>query len=130
MKKIKLLLVALAVSLTSFSQTFYKVLQADYSTYTDVGGWKVQSTNIPKHIFVIVNGTAIKITNEDESLFVTYSQPIRTEYGTHYAIMWDAYDKKGIDCTIMLRVSYSDKPSCLSVIYNRISFDYTIVPNN
>ena len=124
MKQIKLLLIGLLLSISSFAQQFYKVLDASYATYTDDYGWKTQSTNIPKHIFAIFNDRTIKITNEDESLFVTYGEPLIKTYSTHTATIWDAYDKQGRDCTVMIR---SSNTSCvLSIIYNRVSFDYTL----
>ena len=105
MKKLTLLMIAIVISITSFSQaSFYKVISVTYSQYID-NEWVEQSTNNTEsnNIFMIFNNSSIKVTNKNESSFVTYGDATDQDYPDHTAKIWTAYDKNGNDCYIMIK---------------------------
>lgn len=120
------MVVAILISAITFSQTFYKVSQCSYNVYENE--WKNQETNYPDKMFVIVNKSNIKITNDNESNFILYGEMKTNTYSTHTAYIWDAYDKQGRDCTIMFKVNKGEGNGVcyLSVLYGLTCFDYVL----
>jgi uncharacterized protein YxeA len=126
MKKVTLILVAVLISAITFSQTFYKVTQCSYNVYENE--WKTQETNYPDKMFVIVNKSNIKITNESESNFILYGEMKTNNYSTHTAYTWSAYDKEGSQCKVMFKVNKGEGNGIcyLSVLYGLICYDYIL----
>lgn len=96
MKKIILLLVFAITSVISYSQNFNKVYRASYIKY-EGGRWVDDVTRYPENMFLILDGSEVKITNESESKYITYGNPKITKYETHNCSTWSAYDQKGRD---------------------------------
>ena len=121
MKKLTLLMIAIVISITSFSQaSFYKVISVTYSQYID-SEWVEQSTNNTEsnNIFMIFNNSSIKVTNKNESSFVTYGDATDQDYPDHTAKIWTAYDKNGDDCYVMIKVLKKDAEyKSVSIVYN------------
>lgn len=131
MKKVTLMLVAVLISVITFSQTFYKVSQCGYSVY-EYNEWKKQETNYPQKMFVIMNNSNIKITNEGESNFILYGEMKTSTYSTHTAYTWDAYDKDGTQCKIIFKINKEESNGIcyFSVLYGLTCFDYTLKIQN
>jgi len=114
-------MIAIVISITSFSQaSFYKVTSVTYSQYIN-GEWADQSTTNTEssNIFMIFNGSSIKVTNKNESSFMTYGDATDQDYPNHTAKIWTAYDKNGDDCYVMIKVLKNDAEyKSVSVVYN------------
>ena len=116
MKKLTLLMIAIVMSLASFSQaSFYLVKSVTYSQYIN-DEWVEQITKKSEsnNVFMIFNGSSIKITNENESSFETYGDFTDKNYPSHNAKIWSAYDKNGNDCYIMIK-KWKDNTEAISV---------------
>ena len=116
MKKLTLLMIAIVMSLASFSQaSFYLVKSVTYSQYIN-DEWVEQITKKSEsnNVFMIFNGSSIKITNENESSFETYGDFTDKNYPSHTAKIWSAYDKNGNDCYIMIK-KWKDNTEAISV---------------
>lgn len=131
MKKVTLMMVAILISAITFSQTFYKVSKCSYSTY-DNDRWTTQQNTYPERMFVIMNKSNVKITNEVESNFIMYGEVETKNYSTHTAYTWDAYDKEGKQCSLIFKISKNDASgNCyLSVLYGLYCFEYTLTIQN
>lgn len=119
-------MIAVLISAITFSQTFYKVSRCSYSIYENE--WKTQETNYPEKMFVIMNKSNIKITNESESNFILYGEVKTSNYSTHTAYTWDAYDKDGTQCRVMFKISKGESNGVcyLSVLYGLTCLDYVL----
>ena len=98
-------MIAIVISMASFSQaSFYKVISVTYSQYID-NEWidQVTKKSESNNIFMIFNGSSIKVTNENESSFATYGDATDQDYTGHTTAIWTAYDKNGNDCYIMIK---------------------------
>lgn len=133
MKKTILSIFLFTFFLNSYSQDFYRVKESSYSQY-EHGEWVEKKVSYPEEMYAIFDGKKIKITNNDESFFITYGQPEYNSYAKHRTSTWKAYDKKGENCSVIFKFPY-DKSSnniVLMIVYgdDRILFEYIIDYND
>ena len=120
MKKLLLVVTLLLVTTFCYSQSFNKVYKATYIKYIN-GRWVDGESTYPESMFIIMEGSEIKITNESESKFITYGDYQKTSYNDFVCYSWNCYDKKGNDCTFMMKKPYEGKRMVLMFIYSSLN---------
>lgn len=128
MKKIKLLLLFLVISLVGFSQNFNKVYKSTCLKYSyQQQKWNDVMAKYPENMYITINGNDIKINNESQSHFKTYGVPEKSTYETHLAYSWDCLDKEGNSCTFIMK-KFNSGDLVLSFLYSseKIMFEYII----
>jgi hypothetical protein len=128
MKKAIFLLFAIAITTLCQSQNFNKVYRASYLKYID-GKWVNDVDKYPEDVFIILNDSEIKITNKNESKYITYGEKKNTKYETYDCNSWSAYDKNGKDCEFIMKYFYKEKVYVMMFMYysDSIGFEYEIV---
>jgi hypothetical protein len=125
----KRILITLFIALTSFvtkSQDFYKVSEVSYETYRNEK-WNADQTTYPENMFLIMEGSTIKITDASNSKYVTYGKPTHREYSTHTATWWNAYDNDGKSCIAMIKASNDNRDSYfVCFMYDKYMYSYVI----
>lgn len=127
MKKAVLLVLITLTSIIGYSQKFEKVYRASVIKY-DGSKWNSEKDVYPKNIFVITNGWEIKITNEAESKYITYGDVEKIKYEEFDCYSWDAYDKDGKVCQVIIKDFYKTKIQLMMFMYysDSIGFEYEI----
>ena len=129
MKKLTLLSVAIVLSFASYSQaTFYKVMHTYYRVYENKQ-WVQEKDHDTRNedLYAIIDGSKIRFTNNAESSFVTYGSPIDNDYGTHTTTTWNAYDKSGNECYLMIKQSSTESTNAsILIMYDMQSFEFQI----
>ena len=132
MKKLSLLLIAIVLSIASYSQaTFYKVTHTYYRVYEN-DRWvdEKDHNTMNEDLYAIVDGSKIRFTNNAESSFVTYGSPKENDYGTHTTTTWNAYDKSGRECYLMIKQSSTESTNAsILIMYDSQSFEFLIYKN-
>ena len=128
MKKISLLILSALFATVSFSQDFNKVYRCSYIKYVNER-WVDESTNYPEGMYIFLDGNEIKITNDKQSKFVTYGNPVQKKYEGYVCNTWDAYDKEGRDCQFIMKYFYEKKIYVFMFMYYKYNtgFEYEIV---
>ena len=126
MKKLLLLLLVF-ISTTTYAQKFSKVYRASLLVYEN-DSWITKQNVYPKSIMVITKGNSVKITNEAESSYMTYGEMEKKSYETFECYSWDAYDKDGKQCEIIIKDFYKEKIKVFMVMYynDSVGFEYEI----
>jgi hypothetical protein len=77
---------------------------------------------------VITKGKSVKITNEDESSYMTYGDMEKKSYENFECYSWWAYDKNGKQCEIIIKDFEKEKIKLFMVMYynDSIGFEYEI----
>lgn len=99
MKKITLLAITLLLTITSFSQSFDKIIKATKLQWINEE-WKIVSTGYPTDMFVIINQDEITI---GKYKFKTYDTPERNIYDTHICYTWKAINGNAEKCLFMMK---------------------------
>lgn len=124
MKKITLLLITLLITITIYSQSFDRVIQATKSEYIN-GNWKTIATNKPVDMFVIIKDWDITIGTRK---FKTYDEQEKTTYTTHVCYSWKCIDSEGNKCIFLMKKFNPDISDHMlySILYyeNGIMFEY------
>lgn len=123
--KIITLLIGLFMTTISLSQSFDKVEKAIFYTYK-YGDWVTEKTTYPEGMFVIMNGYEIKITNQNESKFITYGIPKKENTSEYESNTWDAYDKDGDRCLFVMTKYYNTDGYSIFIMYNKMALQYII----
>jgi hypothetical protein len=123
MKKLLAIITFMAISTYCHSQTFKKVFKSIYSEYKN-NEWVDQLVNYPDALYLILNGNEITINNQTEAKYVTYGDVRRTYYPTHTASFWNALDKNGRSCTILMKTSENSNSISLSILYYGYCYEY------
>jgi hypothetical protein len=121
MKKILLIVSLLLVTTFCHSQSFNKVIKATFIKYVN-GRWIDGESSYPDNMFIIMEGSEIKITNNVESKFVTYGECQKINNKDFTCYTWNCYDKKGNDCTFMMKKPYEGNTLVFMFIYSSINF--------
>jgi hypothetical protein len=129
MKKITMILVALMLTITGFSQSVNKVSKAQYLVY-EGGTWITKTSKRPSNMFVILDKDNVSITNEARSRYVTYGEPEKVTYETFVCYTWSCVDSKGKDCSFLLK-NFPDNSSIMIISYaaEGYAFEYFTDPN-
>lgn len=124
MKKITLLAITLLLTITSFSQSFDKIIKATKLQWINEE-WKIVSTGYPNDMFVIINQDEITIGNYK---FKTYDNPERNIYNTHICYTWKAINENAEKCIFMMKKFNSNLTSHMmySIVYtnSQIMYEY------
>jgi hypothetical protein len=126
MKKL-LLLLLVSISTITYAQKFSKVYRASLLVYEN-NEWVTKKNIYPKSIMVITNGNSVKITNENESSYMTYGEMEKKSYETFDCYSWYAYDKEGKQCEIIIKDFEKEKIKVFMVMYYKdsLGFEYEI----
>jgi hypothetical protein len=126
MKKL-LLVLLVSLSTITYAQKFSKVYRASLIAYENEA-WVTKQNVYPKSIMVITNGNSIKITNENESSYMTYGEMEKKSYETFECYSWNAYDKEGKQCEIIIKYFEKEKIKVFMVMYYKdsLGFEYEI----
>jgi len=126
MKKL-LLVLLVSLSTITYAQKFRKVYRASLLVYENEA-WVTKQNVYPKSIMVITNGNSIKITNENESSYMTYGEMEKKSYENFECYSWDAYDKDGKQCEVIIKYFEKEKIKVFMVMYYKdsIGFEYEI----
>lgn len=124
MKKL-LLLLLVSISTITYAQKFSKVYRASLLIYEN-NEWVTKKNIYPKSIMIITNGNSVKITNENESSYMTYGEMEKKSYETFECYSWDAYDKEGKQCEIIIKDFEKEKIKVFMVMYYKdsLGFEY------
>ena len=123
MKKLILLLTFIGIATYCHSQTFKKVFKSVYSEYRN-GEWVDELVKYPDELYLIMDGNEITINNQTEAKYKTYGDVRRTYYTTHTANFWNALDKNGRNCTLLMKTSESSTSISISIIYRGYCYEY------
>jgi hypothetical protein len=110
---------------TSFSQSFDKVEKAIVYSYQN-DNWVTEQTTYPERMFIIIEGSEIRITNKTESKFVTYGYPKKENTKDYESNTWDAYDKDGVSCRFSITNYYNYEGYSVFIMYNRAAIQYIV----
>jgi len=125
MKKVSTLLIGLFMTFTSFSQSFQKVAKAVAYSYIN-NEWVTDRTTYPETMYVIINGSEIKVTNKTESKYITYGYPKKENTSEYESNTWDAYDQDGDPCSFSMTRYYETEGYSIFVMYKRVAVQYII----
>ena len=120
-----LLLISLMLSGVCYSQSFNKVYMATPYFYR-YGEWVKGETNYPERMYIILEGSIVKITNEDDSKYVTYGNPTKNTTKDYTSQSWDAYDKDGKQCLFVMKNYFSYERMIMNVIYDKIALEFIV----
>lgn len=121
--KSKILVALLFVTTIGFSQNFHKVYKANAYSYTN-GDWSIIESNYPERVFVILDKSEIKVTNQSESRYVTYGDANTLKKSEYEQTSWNAYDKDGKSCKIVLKLYYGYDRFSMDVIYDEYAVQF------
>lgn len=119
MKKILFLVLFSFVSLLTFSQSkFYSINKMTILSYVNEE-WKEKETIVPENGFVIISGNKVTLINKNDKInFLTYGEKTATDYTTHIATYWNAYDDGGKNCVVMVKKWKEKDLSTINIIYS------------
>lgn len=132
MKKVTLIVVSLLLTIISYSQNFYRVVQASKSKSEWNGTeWKTVSSSKPTDLFVISKDWNITI---GEYKFRTYDDYEKTTYENHVTYSWKCINGEGAKCTFMIKKFKPEisSHSLYSILYSEsgVMYDYETEPEN
>ena len=122
-----LLLISLMLSGVCYSQSFNKVYCAT-PYYYQYGEWVKGEANYPERMYVIIDGSNIKVTNQAESKYVTYGSPTKTTKSDYESYTWDAYDKDGTQCLFIMKKYYQYERSIMTFMVDKFAIEYIVEP--
>jgi hypothetical protein len=99
MKKLKILLLFLTLSLAAYSQDFSKVVRASKCEYRN-GEWVTISTQYPTDVFVILKDWSVTIGTYK---FKTYGDSEKNTYESHVVYTWKCVNSNGDKCLFMMK---------------------------
>jgi hypothetical protein len=123
MKKITLLVLTLIITITTYSQSFYKIFKSTKSEYRDEK-WITIATYYPTDEFVILDNTNISISNYK---FKVYGDYEKTEFEEHKTLTWKAINANGDKCYFMMKLFNPNITSHIiySIIYESgVMYEY------
>lgn len=126
MKKLLTLIAFLTITNSGYSQSFRKVQKSIYIEYIN-GRWVESLVKYPDDMYIMMYKNEISINNQSDAKYYTYGSPERQYFYTHTTYTWDAYDKKGRNCTIMMKTSESSSVMNLEVLYLRESYGFEYI---
>jgi hypothetical protein len=127
MKKIITTLLAIFFCLNVFSQDIYKVIRCGVEEYIN-STWVEKRFSEPDNMFVVVNGTNIKFTNQAETSLFTYGQKRERYFTNHKTLSWDAYDNKGSSLVFMMKFPHQKSLSVqMLLMYDSYCFTYEVL---
>ena len=122
-----LLLISLMLSGVCYSQSFNKVYMAT-PYYYQYGDWVKGESNYPERMYIILDGYNIKITNDAESKYVTYGNPVKNTTKEYTSQSWNAYDKDGKQCLFIMKSYFGYERMVMSVLYDKIALEFIVDP--
>jgi hypothetical protein len=124
MKKVTLIVVCLLLTLFSYSQDFYRVVQASKSEWNGTE-WKTVSSSKPTDLFIISKDWDITI---GEYKFRTYDDYEKTTFEDHVTYSWKCINGEGVKCIFMIKKFKPEISShaLYSVLYSEsgVMFEY------
>jgi hypothetical protein len=124
MKKVsKILAILLFITTIGFSQNFNKVYKANNYYYAN-GDWNLLESNYPERVFIITDKNIIKITNQSESRYATYGDAMKLEKADYQQMSWNAYDKDGKSCRIVIKNYHAYDRFSMDIIYDNYALQF------
>lgn len=99
MKKIKLLILCLVISLAAYTQSFSRVVRSSKCEFRN-NEWVTISTQYPTDVFVIMKDWEINIGTYK---FKTYDQAEKNVYESHIVYTWKCVNSEGNKCLFMMK---------------------------
>jgi hypothetical protein len=133
MKKIKMILLLMLISIFAYSQSSsYRITKTTILSYDEYWRkWEAIDSTYPSEMFAFFDKKKIKITDRNHSNYVVYGQPEVDKEYDYTVYTWKAIDEEQRECSILLKrfvdenKYYYDK-SYLFVMYPKTAFLYLI----
>jgi hypothetical protein len=126
MKKFLLFLLAInLISLSAKCQEFRKIYKANFIEYSN-GVWTTEKSSYPDGLVITFNGREVSINNTAEYKFYTYGDVEKRTFDDSYTAGWDAVDKDGRNCYLMMRMFNDSRAMIVTIAYlkERYGFEY------
>ena len=127
MKKIVIFTLAMIISIATYSQDFYKVIKSNFVKY-EYDEWVCKKTVYPEDLYIVVDGDEIKINNAKSSVYKAYGNSEKKVFSNHTSNTFNAIDRNGKDCHIIIKRSTSGAGSSVSIFYfeDALGFEYIL----
>jgi len=126
MKKTILVIAFLTIATFGYSQSFSKVYKSIYIEYIN-GSWVERLSKYPDDMYVMFNKNEISINNESEAKYYTYGNSQKQYFYDHTTYTWNAFDKRGNSCVIMMKTSPTSPTTNLEVLYLKYNYGYEYI---